>query len=49
MKYYEVTQHVYQLNDVAEHVTDGEECWCGADDDGDVVVHTDEQQRSTAH
>lgn len=46
VKFYEATQHVYPLNDVAEHVTDGSECWCGAEDDGEIVLHTDEAGRA---
>ena len=37
--------HVYPLDDLREHDTDGDECWCCPDydtaDDGDlIVVHT---------
>lgn len=32
--------HVYPLNDLREHATDGTECWCGAEEDDEgIVVH----------
>lgn len=30
--------HVYPLNDLREHIIEGE-CWCGAYDDDGVIIH----------
>lgn len=39
MQDYIGTVHVVPVDDVKEHKTDGSICWCGADDDGEVVVY----------
>lgn len=33
--------HVYPVNDLREHVTDGRPCWCNPeiDEDAHVVIH----------
>lgn len=31
--------HVYPLNDLREHNTDGAECWCNPQHDGDMIIH----------
>lgn len=37
--------HVYPLNDLKEHDTDGAACWCNPTHDGDVVVHNSMDRR----
>jgi hypothetical protein len=33
--------HVYPINDLREHITDGVECWCRPeyDEDENLVIH----------
>ena len=31
--------HVYPINDLMDHKTDGTSCWCNPDIDDGVVVH----------
>lgn len=31
--------HVYPLDDLREHNTDGSQCWCNPTHDGDTIVH----------
>lgn len=31
--------HVIPVHDMKEHDNSGDECWCGAMDDGEVVIH----------
>lgn len=44
-----MTLHVYPVNDLREHVTEGEACWCQPeiDDSGDeqLVIHNALDQR----
>lgn len=38
MKLYEM-QHVYPVNDLREHITSGEKCWCNPTVDDGVTIH----------
>lgn len=37
--------HVYPINDLREHVTDGKPCWCHPREDEGVIVHNAMDQR----
>lgn len=39
--------HVYPLNDLRDHITEGADCWCRPTIDGDLVIHNalDEREK----
>lgn len=34
-----MAQHIYPLNDLREHTTDGTPCWCKPVEDGELIIH----------
>lgn len=43
-------RHVYPINDLREHQTEGESCWCQPriEEDGKLIIHNalDQRERS---
>lgn len=41
------THHVYPVNDLREHETDGKPCWCNPriEEDGMLIVHNSMDKR----
>lgn len=37
--------HVYPINDLREHFTEGCECWCHPQHDGEVIIHNSMDSR----
>ena len=39
--------HVYPLNDLREHNTDGAECWCNPQYENDLLIHNSMDERES--
>lgn len=37
--------HVYPLNDLRPHETDGKKCWCNPQEDDEVIIHNSMDKR----
>lgn len=37
--------HIYPIGDLREHNTDGADCWCSPQHEGDMIVHNSMDRR----